>query len=222
MIYFLKNVLLLKKLLIILVMILNPSISFGEQLNIKKIIINGEQRLSETYILNFLPDLPNTELNNEILNKFTKDLYNTGLFSKIILNVNETILQINVEEYPIINEIFFSGNDLIDNEALNEIILIKTRDVFNENELNDSIENIKTEYQKIGRYLAEVTVKKIEIDEGRVNLNFEINEGAILVVKNINFKGNKSFSASELKSNISTKEDAWYKILVQTNLFLNV
>ena len=212
MVYFLKNVLLFKKLLIILVIILNPSNSFGEKLNIKKIIINGEQRLSETYILNFLPDLPNTELNNEILNKFTKDLYNTGLFSKIILNVNETILQINVEEYPIINEIFFSGNDLIDNEALNEIILIKTRDVFNENELNDSIENIKTEYQKIGRYLAEVTVKKIEIDEGRVNLNFDINEGAILVVKNINFKGNKSFSASELKSIISTKEDAWYKI----------
>ena len=212
MIYFLKNVLLLKKLLIILVMILNPSISFGEQLNIKKIIINGEQRLSETYILNFLPDLPNTELNNEILNKFTKDLYNTGLFSKIILNVNDTILQINVEEYPIINEIFFSGNDLIDSEALNQTILIKTRDVFNETELNDSIENIKTEYQKIGRYLAEVTVKKIEIDEGRVNLYFNINEGAILVVKNINFKGNKSFSASELKSNISTKEDAWYKI----------
>ena len=43
-------------------------------------------------------------------------------------------------------------------------------------------------------------------------MNFEINEGALLVVKNINFEGNKNFSDSELKSIISTKEDAWYKI----------
>ena len=46
----------------------------------------------------------------------------------------------------------------------------------------------------------------------KANLNFEINEGALLVVKNINFIGNKNFSDNELRSKISTKEDAWYKI----------
>ena len=210
--YFLRIILFFIKFLVTLVIFFNPSISFSEQLNIKKIIINGEQRLSESYILNFLPDYKKIKLNNEILNKFTKDLYNTGLFSKITLTLNDTILQINVKENPIINEIIFSGNDFIDSEALSETISIKTRDVLDENELNDAIENIKLEYQKIGRYLAEVTARKIELSEGRVNLNFEINEGPILVVKNINFQGNKNFSASELKSNISTKEDAWYKI----------
>ena len=83
------------------------------------------KRLSESFILNFLPDYPNTEFNNEVLNKFTKDLYNQGLFSKITLNVNDQILQINVVEYPIINEISFIGNDLIDSEILNEIVSIK-------------------------------------------------------------------------------------------------
>ena len=33
-----------------------------------------------------------------------------------------------------------------------------------------------------------------------------------MTVKNINFIGNKSFSDNELKSKISTKEDAWYKL----------
>ena len=50
------------------------------------------------------------------------------------------------------------------------------------------------------------------LTEGRVNINFDIDEGSLLVVKNINFKGNKNFSDTELKSKITTKEDAWYKI----------
>ena len=41
----------------------------------------------------------------------------------------------------------------------------------------------------------------------------------MLVVKNINFLGNKVFSNSELKSIITTKEDAWYKIF-GSNKFL--
>ena len=88
------------------------------------------------------------------------------MFSKISFNINNGILEINVEEYPVINEISFSGNDLLDDETLKTIISINTRDVFNKSILNDS-ENIKTEYQKIGRYLAEVTIKKLEISEGR-------------------------------------------------------
>ena len=115
------------------------------------------------------------------------------MFSKINIDVNNQILEIIVEEYPVINEISFIGNDLLDNEILSEIVSIKPRDVFNESTLNDSMEKIKTEYQKIGRYLAEVIIKKTEISEGRKNLNFEINEGSLLVVKNINFEGNKTF-----------------------------
>ena len=183
------------------------SVSYGDEISINKIKINGERRLSESFILNFLPDYPNTKYSDEIINNFTKDLFNTGMFSKINININDSILEINVEEYPIINEISFIGNDLLESKTLNEIISINPRDIFNNNNLNDSTEKIKIEYQKLGRYLAEVTVKKNVIGEGRVNLNFEINEGPLLVVKNINFEGNDNFSDYELKSNISTKEE---------------
>ena len=209
---FSKNFILINKCLFIIIILFKFSISYAEQINIKKVIINGEKRLSESFILKYLPDYQSTIINNDVLNKFTKDLYSTSMFSKISLNINNGILEINVEEYPVINEISFTGNDLLDDETLKTIISINTRDVFNKSILNDSIENIKTEYQKIGRYLAEVTIKKVEISEGRVNLIFEIIEGSLLVVKNINFEGNKIFSNNELKSNISTKEDAWYKI----------
>ena len=209
---FSKFILILNKLLLILFILAKISLSYADQLKIEKIKINGAKRISDSFILNFIPEYPNTRFNNEVLNKFTKDLYNSGMFNKVSLNINNDTLIINVEEYPIINEVSFSGNDLLDNEILKKIISINSRDILNKNILIDSIEKIKLEYQKIGRYLAEVNVRKIDKGEGRVNLNFEINEGALLVVKNINFIGNKSFSDNELRSKISTKEDAWYKI----------
>ena len=209
---FSKFFLLLIKFLLILTILAKLSLSYADQLRIEKVKINGAKRLSESFILNFLPEYPNTNFNNEVLNKFTKDIYNTGMFDKVSVKVDNYILLINVVEYPIINEISFTGNDLLDNETLSNLISINSRDIFNKNNLSDAIKTIKVEYQKIGRYLAQVNVKKIEIGEGRVNINFEIDEGALLVVKNINFIGNKNFSDSELKSKISTKEDAWYKI----------
>ena len=212
MLNFSKFFLLLIKFLLILTILAKFSLSYADQLRIEKVKINGAKRLSESFILNFLPEYPNTNFNNEVLNKFTKDIYNTGMFDKISVKVDNYILLINVVEYPIINEISFTGNDLLDNETLSNLISINSRDIFNKNNLSDAIKTIKVEYQKIGRYLAQVNVKKIEIGEGRVNINFEIDEGALLVVKNINFIGNKNFSDSELKSKISTKEDAWYKI----------
>ena len=158
----LKFFLLFSKYLFILFILANISLSYADQLKIEKVKINGANRLSQSFILNFIPEYPNTNFNNEVLNKLTKDLYNSGMFNKVSLKVDNDTLLINVEEYPIINEITFSGNDLLDSEILSKIILINSRDIFNKNNLSDSIEKIKSEYQKIGRYLAEVNIKKID------------------------------------------------------------
>ena len=197
---------------ILLIFFINFSFSYADPLTVKKIIVIGEKRLSKSFILNFLPAYPNTKFNDEVLNQFTKDLYNTGLFSDVNLEIKKDILQIIVIEFPIINEVFFTGNDLLDNEQLNDIVMISPRDTLNLDKINEAVDKIRTEYQKIGRYLAEVKPQKVKLGEGRVNLNFVINEGSLLTVKNINFVGNQNFSNNELKSIISTKEDAWYKL----------
>lgn len=87
-------------------------------LKINKIIINGEKRLSESFILKYLPNYPDTKFSNEVLNSFTKDLYKTEFFENINTEVKDNILIITVKEFPIINEISFVGNDLIENEQL--------------------------------------------------------------------------------------------------------
>ena len=186
--------------------------AYAKDFVIDKIVINGEKRISESLILKYVPKLKNKLINDNILNNITKNLYRTGYFSDITIKIDKTILKITVEEFPIVNEVLFSGNDLLDEEILVAITNIKMRDVFNKININNAIENIQNEYQKIGRYLSVIKVKKINLPEGRVNLIFEIEEGSLLVVKNINFTGNKIFSDNDLRYVVSTKEDAWYKL----------
>ena len=203
-------------LIFLFVLFFNSFSSLADQIIIKKINVIGEKRLSESFILNFFQNYPHTKFNQEVLNKFTKDLYKTGLFSDITLIIKNKVLEINIKEQPIVNQVSFTGNDLIDSDQMDTIVRISPRDTFNLENIDNAIERIRTEYQKIGRYLTEVKSTKVELGDGRVNLNFNINEGQLLTVKNINFVGNERFSDSELKSKISTKEDVWYKLFGST------
>ena len=204
--------LLIIKTISILSFFFNISFSFANDFFVKDIIISGERRLSEGFILKYVPKSDDGIFNDQILNSITKNLFMSGYFSDVKITVNKSILEIIVEEFPIINEISFVGNDYLDKDMLTSIVNIKSRDTYNKESLKNAIENIRTAYQKSGRYMAEINIKETDLSDGRVNLIFEIIEGSLLTVQNINFIGNIVFSDNELKSVITTKEDTWYKI----------
>ena len=106
-----------------------------------------------------MPELENGVINEDFINAIIKNLYMTGYFSDVKVNIDQNKLQIIVEEFPIISEVLFTGNDILDKEVLLSITNIKSRDIFNEQNINQAIENIRFEYQKIGRYLSIVKIK---------------------------------------------------------------
>ena len=218
MIHKMKIIFLLKTLITIFFIIFSK-LSYSNEYNVNKIIIEGEKRFSEALILKYLPTIENDIVNDDFLNTVTKNLYQTGFFLDVQVEINDNTIVIKVEEYPIVNQISFIGNDLLDNDQLVSIVNIKSRDTFNKQSIDNSIENIRTAYQKIGRYLAQIDIKKNILSDGRVDLIFEIKEGSLLLVKNINFIGNKIFSDNDLKLAITTKEDAWYKLFA-SNKFI--
>ncbi|MDB9871246.1 outer membrane protein assembly factor BamA [Alphaproteobacteria bacterium] len=213
------KIIFLLKTLITIFFIIFSKLSYSNEYNVNKIIIEGEKRFSEALILKYLPTIENDIVNDDFLNTLTKNLYQTGFFLDVQVEINDNTIVIKVEEYPIVNQISFIGNDLLDNDQLVSILNIKSRDTFNKQSIDNSIENIRTAYQKIGRYLAQIDVKKNILSDGRVDLIFEIKEGSLLLVKNINFIGNKIFSDNDLKLVITTKEDAWYKLFA-SNKFI--
>ena len=74
-------------------------------------------------------------------------------------------------------------------------------------------------YQRQGRYAATVDPKIIELEQDRVNLVFEINEGPATKVKGIHFVGNHAFSDSQLRDVISTTEKGWFDFIKGTAVY---
>ena len=58
----------------------NISLCLADSFNLNKIEIVGEQRLSESFIKKFIPNLKDIISNEQELNNLTKKLYMTGFF----------------------------------------------------------------------------------------------------------------------------------------------
>ncbi|MGQ2931457.1 MAG: outer membrane protein assembly factor BamA, partial [Sphingopyxis sp.] len=68
-------------------------------------------------------------------------------------------------------------------------------------------------YKRQGRFAATVEPKMVSLDQNRVDVVFEINEGPKSKVRQINIIGNEKFSDGDLKSEMATKESGLLTIL---------
>lgn len=122
-------------------------------------------------------------------------------------------MQVSVVENPIINQIGFEGNDKIEDEELLAEIQMRPRQVFTRTKVQSDLARLNQIYRRQGRFSVDIEPKVIRLEQNRVDLVFEIDEGDVTEVKAIRFVGNKKYDDDKLRSVISTKETAWYKIL---------
>ncbi len=74
-------------------------------------------------------------------------------------------------------------------------------------------------YRRSGRFAATVEPKIIQLPQNRVDLVFEIDEGDESGIYSINFVGNRAFSDSSLRDEITTSESAFYRFLSSTDTY---
>ena len=111
-----------------------------------------------------------------------------------------------VIENPVINQVAFEGNSEVDTATLQSEVQLKPRSVYTRARALGDVQRILDVYRRQGRFAAAVEPKIIELEQNRVNLVFEITEGAATKVKGINFIGNRAFSDSQLRDIITTTE----------------
>ncbi len=74
-------------------------------------------------------------------------------------------------------------------------------------------------YAKRGRFGTTVEPKIVRLDQNRVDVVFEINEGAATLVSRISFVGNHAFGESRLREVISSREQAFYRFLSTSDTY---
>ena len=111
-----------------------------------------------------------------------------------------------MDENPLVNRVVFEGNKEVTSGDLAKEVQIKARQPLVRARVQAEVQRILDLYRRQGYYAAQVDPKLIELDHKRSDLVFEIREGPETKVAGINFIGNRSFSASELRGAISTTE----------------
>ena len=73
---------------------------------VNKIIVEGNSRVSEETIKIYGEIELNTEFNEKKIDEILNNLYSTEFFEDVKIKLNNNILEIQVKEYPVINQIF--------------------------------------------------------------------------------------------------------------------
>ena len=187
---------------------------------IREIVISGVQRIERDTVKNYLSLNAGDRMSQDNLDTALKSLFETGLFADVVVErQSRGVLRVEVRENPIVNRIAFEGNDKIKNDELLAEIQLRPRQVFTETKARNDVARLYQIYRRNGRFAADIEPKIIELDQNRVDLIFEINEGPLTKIQSIRFIGNEKFSDGDLRGEISSREKAWYRFLSESDRF---
>ena len=185
----------------------------NETVTVSEIAISGNSRVSDSTISAYLPVRVGDAISEDSLDNAIDSLFATKLFNDVTINIEGTRISIAVVENPIVNRVNIEGNDVLDDERLLAELDIQPRRVFTRKVAVDATQKLLEIYRLSGRYAAEITPQVIRLDNNRVDLIFEVDEGPLIKVTSISFIGNETFSDFALRQVISSRQVRWWAFL---------
>ena len=182
--------------------------AFGEQ--ITEISVEGNQRVSEGTIRSYIPIEKGDKISADALDGVIDRLFSTNLFSDVNISSENGLVKIIVKENPIINRVSVEGNDVLDSDILLAQLDIQPRRVYTKKIAIDGMQKLLEIYELSGRFGASIEPNIIELENNRVDLVFEIDEGPLIKITSIKFNGNERFSDRRLKQVIASREKRWW------------
>lgn len=177
---------------------------------IRRVLVEGNQRIEPATIASYLQVGPGDVFDPERIDMSIKTLFATGLFSDVQIEQRGGDLVVVVSENPIINRVIFEGMSTLDEEDLEGEVQARPRSVFTPARAQADVQRILDVYRRNGRFAAQVTPQVRELDQNRVDLIFEVDEGPVTGVRDINFIGNEEFSDRRLRDAIVTARSSWW------------
>lgn len=177
---------------------------------IRRVVVEGNQRIEPATIASYLQVGPGDTFDPERIDLSIKTLFATGLFADVQIEQRGSDLVVSVIENPIINRVIFEGMRTLDEEDLEGEVQARPRSVFTPARAQADVQRIIEVYRRNGRFAAQVTPQVRELDQNRVDLIFEVDEGPVTGVREVNFIGNREFSDRRLREAIVTTESKWW------------
>jgi outer membrane protein insertion porin family len=169
-----------------------------------EIAVEGNKRVDIATVRSYFHASPDGRFDEAARDAALKALIGTHLFDKVSIERSGERLIVHLHEAPVIDRVAFEGNKRVKDGDLTPVVESKARGSLQAATVQSDVEHIVEAYRHLGR--DDVTVKPVVIDRGndRVDLVFEVNEGAKTPVRQINFVGNTAFGKRQLAAVIKT------------------
>jgi outer membrane protein insertion porin family len=180
---------------------------------IAAIRVEGNERIETGTILSYMLVQQGDPFDPDRLDRSLKTLYATGLFQDVRLDRQGDTLVVHVVENPLVNRVAFEGNHKLTDDQLRAEVQLKPRAVFTPALAEQDRQRILDAYAKRGYYNARVDPQIIRLDQNRVDVVYQINDGSVTLISKIIFVGNSAFSEDRLSEVINSREQRWWRFL---------
>src|SRR5690606_12996737 len=176
----------------------------GDGFIVRDFRVEGAQRISPGTVYNYLPINIGDRVDQQRVREAIRALYQTGFFQDVELRRDGDVLVIAVLERPSIQEFTFSGNKDIKTEdlerSLSEVGLAQGK-TFDRSVLEEVTQFLTEQYYSRGKYAARITPTVEPLEDNRVRVSIEIEEGQRAKIRQINIVGNTAFTDEEILAN---------------------
>lgn len=186
---------------------------------IRSIVVNGSQRLESGTVLSYMKLRVGQTYTQEAADQALKDLFETELFKDVSIRNSAGAVVIDVVENPVINRILLEGNKRIKDDKIFPEIRLAPRQIFTRSKVRADVARIVELYKRKGRFAANVEPKMVQLEQNRVDIVFEVNEGPKSKVQQINIIGNEVFSDGKLRGEMATKQARFYRFFSSSDTY---
>lgn len=201
------------KLVIAIILCIYATISFAlDTFIIKDIQVEGLQRTDAGTVFSALPVKVGDTMDDDLATVAIKALYKTGFFKDVRIEVEGEVLVVTVQERSSIAQIDLSGNKSVPSDKMLEglkQIGISNGQIFDKATLDRAEQEIKRQYLAQGKYAATVKTTSSPLERNRVAVRFDIVEGAVSKIRNINIVGNRAYSTDDLRAEFLLTTPNW-------------
>jgi outer membrane protein insertion porin family len=173
----------------------------AEPFVVRDIRLEGLQRISAGTVFNYLPIKVGDTVDSSRTGDALRALYKTGFFRDVRIEREGDSLVVFLHERPSIASIEFTGNKELSTEDLLESLeqegFAQGR-VFNRSTFDQVEQELRRTYFAVGKYGVKITSTITPLERNRVGISFDISEGAVATIKQINIVGNSVYDDDEL------------------------
>lgn len=168
---------------------------------VKDIRVEGIQRTEAGTVFSYLPVKVGDTLNDDQSAAAIRALFSTGFFTDVSLKAENGVLVVIVRERPSIASVEINGVKDIPKDQLRDnlkFVGLAEGRIFDKAALEKSENELKRLYVARGKYAVSIKTTVTELERNRVAVSFDVVEGEVSKIRQINIVGSQVFGEKEL------------------------